>query len=713
MKKWILLFLILCLPCWAGTWYVDSAAAGSETGVDWTNAWTTGVQLFAAMNTAVCTATSATYTAGTTTITKATTFGSVTTNMKVAIYAGTDVTPGWYSISSVPDSSTIILASSAGVSNANDVSCKVYKVTGGDTVNFKSGNYAMNIQNYAYPNAACPRVAGNYITFQVTAGQTVVFDHFLMGDDATRYTNIKVLGESAVNPVTFRGRFDSQSSISYVESTGVFTKAGAYVNAISTPASSMYFYVTSGTNMNAGTWHVITARSDDTITIDQDTFTDLETNGATLTQMKSAAYTFSSTDVSRKIRITGGTHATPGLYTITATSGSSPNDYATVDSAWATEDNSDHDDGAGEIRAGTDDSSDVVGYVFSPYAISARAGSYGYFQYFVVDLDNFISTPNVTGIYSASNGFDYMTLLDGTIRSCWRGALVSTGCTNWTFDGCALTDNREDFIGVGTTGIADLTIQDCTFLPHNIDAAQAGRDKIMFSGTNDLTRCTVQRNVFQKSDNALDDSQVMSVYNTAATANTDLLFQNNLVYGGTTSAYAILLECTTSDDSGGVQLIHNTLVCPYSLRLAQSHSSTYNLDTVVWKMYGNLIYDYIQDNDDYQGGSSGDECWVRNHDYNFFDTWDNRGADESHTHPFALNTHDVDKTDPEFQALFTTWGSDYTLPVGSAAIGAASATYAPADDRLGTSRPQPASGADDIGCYETVVASQKYFFGLK
>ena len=49
---------------------------------------------------------------------------------------------------------------------------------------------------------------------------------------------------------------------------------------------------------------------------------------------------------------------------------------------------------------------------------------------------------------------------------------------------------------------------------------------------------------------------------------------------------------------------------------------------------------------------------------------------------------------------FTTPGSDFSLESGGNCVGNASATYAPADDIIGTARPQ--GGTDDIGAFEYV-----------
>lgn len=74
-------------------------------------------------------------------------------------------------------------------------------------------------------------------------------------------------------------------------------------------------------------------------------YTDLETDGGTLSVMCSVARPFIAADVGNVINITAGTHATTGRYQILSVAGGK----ATVDRNWATEDNTDHNDGAGTL----------------------------------------------------------------------------------------------------------------------------------------------------------------------------------------------------------------------------------------------------------------------------------------------------------------------------------------------------------------------------
>lgn len=74
-------------------------------------------------------------------------------------------------------------------------------------------------------------------------------------------------------------------------------------------------------------------------------YADLKTDGASLNVMVSAARNFVAADVGNVLNITGGTHATTGRYQILSVA----SNKATVDRNWATEDNSDHADGAGTL----------------------------------------------------------------------------------------------------------------------------------------------------------------------------------------------------------------------------------------------------------------------------------------------------------------------------------------------------------------------------
>ena len=211
---------------------------------------------------------------------------------------------------------------------------------------------------------------------------------------------------------------------------------------------------------------------------------DLETDGANLNVMVSAGRNFVAADVGNVIHVISGTHATAGWYEIISVAA----DKATVDRNWATEDNSDHDDGVA-ILGGALATPGGLGAVLAAHAVD---GMKAYGKGGTYTLTNAVPNTSggpfapLTGInlliegYETSRGdlgtppvFDAGAQTSITLVTTTGGSGGQVHFVNWVLDGNSGADNNG-FDGSGASYGADrvyrVWARDCPGIGLNINA---------------------------------------------------------------------------------------------------------------------------------------------------------------------------------------------------------------------------------------------------
>jgi hypothetical protein len=622
-------------------------------------------------------------------------------------------------------------------------------IVGGDTVMIATGNYSFNLDNYTLAG----RTAGNYITFQAATGATVVFDFFLLNDSFSRYTNVKMVGESLTNPIVFRGRFNTVSGASYTHSTKTITLTDSFPNVISNPP--MYFHVTSGTNMTPGDYQITSVTGDDSLVFTAAPGTGDSTNvegyvwiasGASMKAGTYAYFDYCTFDLDNY-------QLTPNVVAVSSTADLF--DYATFDhcvirdtwrgmtltrnSYWTVKNS--------EFTNCREDHLNISGPRLTDLLVQ-NCSFHGKSEVIITDG----AYDDSTGVITKSGAFGSVAI---------GSTFVITGGTNMTPGNYTVLNQSANTITLSTSAGTGNSTNVAGYI------YQGGRDLVMVSNANDASNVVFERNILYDwkdqgmsiynrdwplaAGDAVDDGDnvylplaaspsgifvvgdsvtisgttnyngtftVISLDTTTPfgitvgpatfvpetfTANTsfiihaaypDIVLRNNLFYGGT--GCPLMIDGTESDGTTGLDLYYNTILGSTDMRLGLAHSDTQNTNSIVCNMYGNLIEGLLLDKDDTNGGTSGDYSRVWNHDYNLFGDWSN--ATGTHSYAFSESTNEDELGDTAFQALFRTWGSNYELAAGSAAIDAGESTYAPSDDLLGVVRPKGL--ADDLGCYE-------------